>query len=265
MPQEASALEREPYDRVLVLGQPHHGKSSAVVSSAAAAFGPGYVINCGKKSGLLGAKRRNDNFKWDLIRDEVQMEAALKEARQGCKDGTYKWVVIDDYNLYASWLEGALEDQTRNAKGEADGRRFWREYRKRLVNILIRCFDFKAHVYVISHYIETGGGLIEGQTEKTGVDVAPLFGGAARKEIPGMFGDIVFMAPNTKDPSKRSFFVNPIGVYGPSCLSAVGTFEIDADVGVLHEEFERADKPGKTKLSEAAKSVKSAQRPSNRK
>lgn len=241
MPQEASALEREAYDRVLVLGDPHVGKSSSVVASAAAAFGMGYVINAGKKTGLTDAARRNDRFKWDLVRDEAQMEDALKEARRGTKDGTYKWVVIDDLNLYASWLEVALEDQTRNAKGEADGRRFWREYRKRLINILVRCFDFKAHVYVISHYIETGG-LIDGQTEKTGVGVAPLFAGAARKEIPGMFGDIVFMAPHSKDPARRSFFINPIGVYGPSCLSAPGTHEIDADVGLLHEEFKKASK-----------------------
>lgn len=242
MPQEASALEREPYDRVLILGEPHSGKSTSVVASAAAAFGMGYVINCGKQTGLLDAKRRNDRFRWDLIRDEVGMEEALKEARRGCKDGTYKWVVIDDYNLYGSWLECALEDQTRNAKGEADGRRFWREYRKRLINILIRAFDFKAHVYVISHYMETGGGLIEGQTEKTGYGIAPLFAGAARKEIPGMFGDVIFMAPNSKDPARRSFFINPVGVYGPSCLSAIGTFEIDADVGLLHKEFELASK-----------------------
>lgn len=238
MPQGASALEREPYDRVLFLGDPHIGKSTSIVASAAKAFGMGYVINCGKKTGLTDAARRNNKFEWDLIRDETQMEAALKEARRGCKEGKYKWIVIDDFNLYASWLELALEDQTRNAKGEADGRRFWREYRKRLINILVRCFDFTAHVYVISHYIETGG-LIEGQTDKTGVGVAPLFGGAARKEIPGMFGDIVFMALASKDKAKRSFFINPVGVYGPSCLSVSGTREIDADVGLLHDEFKK--------------------------
>lgn len=242
MPQDASAIERDDYDRVLVLGEPHCGKSTSIVASAASAFGPGYVINCGKKTGLADAARRNSKFKFDLIRDEVQMEDALKEARRGAKDGLYKWLVIDDYNLYASWLEVALEDQTRNAKGEADGRRFWREYRKRLINILVRCFDFRCHFYCISHYIETGGGLIENQTEKTGVGVAPLFAGAARKEIPGMFSDVVYMAPSTKDMATRSFFVNPVGVFGPSCLSARGTHEIAADVGELHEIFKRSDK-----------------------
>ena len=241
MPQDASALEREAYDRVLVLGDPHVGKSTSVVSSAAAAFGLGYVINCGKEAGLLDAKRRNSKFVWDRVRDEAQMEEALKEARRGCKEGKYKWLVIDDYNLYGSWLEVALEDQTRNAKGEADGRRFWREYRKRLLNIVLRCMDFKGHFYCICHYIETGGGLIDGQTEKTGPGVLPLFGGAARKEIPAQFSNTVFMAPNSKDPSKRSFFINPVGVYGPSCLDLPGTHEIDADVGLLHTAFEKAN------------------------
>lgn len=260
MPQDASALEREPFDRVLILGDPHIGKSTSVVASAAKALGPGYVINCGKKTGLLGAGRRSKRFKWDLVRDEPQMEDALKEARRGCKEGRYKWIVIDDYNLYASWLEVALEDQTRNAKGEADGRRFWREYRKRLINILIRCFDFKGHLYVISHFIESGDGIIEGQTEKTGYGVAPLFAGAARKEIPGLFGDIVFMAPHSKDMTKRSFFINPVGVYGPSCLSADDTQEIDADVGVLHEEFEKAAKAEKTRSRSASGSKRSNNR-----
>lgn len=240
MPQEASALRSEDFDRVLILGEPHCGKSTSVTASAAEAFGVGYVINCGKKMGLADAGRRTSKFKWDLVRDENQMEASIKEARQGCKDGTYKWVMLDDFNLYASWLECALEDETRNAKGEADGRRFWREYRKRLVNILMRLFDIRGHFYCVSHYMETGGGLIEGQTDKNGYGVAPMFAGAARKEIPGMFADVIMMMPKTKDPSMRSFFINPVGVFGPSCLSATGTHEIPADVGALHEAFRKS-------------------------
>ncbi|MDE2022237.1 MAG: AAA family ATPase [Patescibacteria group bacterium] len=245
MPQEASALEQEAFDRVLILGEPHIGKSTSVVASAAESFGTGYVINCGKKMGLVAAGRRSTKFKWDLVRDENQMEDAIKEARRGAKEGAYKWIVLDDFNLYASWLECALEDETRNAKGEPDGRHFWREYRKRLVNILVRCFDMRAHFYCITHYMETGGGLIKGQIEKAGYGVAPMFAGAARKEIPGMFADVVMMGLAPKDASARRFFINPVGVYGPSCLSAPGTHEIDADVGALHAAFKRGAKKSK--------------------
>ncbi len=247
MPQDASAIEREAFDRVLVLGDPHTGKSTSVVASAAEAFGMGYVINCGKKTGLADAARRCPKFKWDLIRDEPQMDAALKEARAGARDGAYKWIVVDDFNLYASYLEEALEDKTRNEKGDSDGRRWWREYKKRLINILVRLFDMKAHVYVVTHYIETGGGLIDGQTEKVGVGVAPLFGGSARKEIPGLFADIIFMSIDDRkgEQGKRIFHINPVGVYGPSCLSAPGTRIIPADVGMLNAEFRKAHKADK--------------------
>lgn len=248
MPMAATEIEREAFDRVLVLGDPHIGKSTSVIASAAEAFGHGYAINCGKTQGLADAARRCPKFSWDCVRDEAQMEDAIKEGRKGAKEGRYKWIALDDYNLYASWLEVALEDDTRNAQGESDGRRFWREYRKRLVNILVRLFDTKAHVYVITHYIETGGGLIDGQTEKTGPGVAPMFAGAARKEIPGMFADIVFMGIDERkgaEKGKRVFYINPQGVYGPSCLSAPGTKIIDASVGVLHEEFKKAGKAAK--------------------
>jgi hypothetical protein len=57
-----------------------------------------------------------------------------------------------------------------------------------------------------------------------------------------MFGDVIYMAPSSKDPAKRSFFINPVGVYGPSCLSVSGTREIDADVGLLHEAFKKGSK-----------------------
>lgn len=255
MPHDAAAIERDPFDRVFILGEPHIGKSTSVIASAAAAFGPGYVINCGKKTGLLAAARRNKGFQWDLVRDEHQMEDALKEARKGCKEGRYKWFAIDDFNLYAGWLEEALEDQTRNEKGLSDGRRFWREYRKRIINIVLRCFDFKGHFFLISHYMETGDGLIDGQTEKTGFGVAPLFGGRVRKELPGLFGDIIYMAPTTKKPQQRSFFINPVGVFGPTCLSSSETREIDADVGALHEEFQRAAKAEQIEFRKAAKAT----------
>lgn len=257
---EASSLTREQYDQVLVLGEAHIGKSTSIVASAAKAFGMGFVLNCGKKSGLDPAARRTSKFRGALIRTDRDMDEAIKEAKRGAKAGEYKWIVLDDYNMFATWLEQTLEDATRNTKGEPDGRRFWREYRKRLANILVRLFDAKAHFYCITHYIEIGGDnpqLIDGQTEKQGRGVAPLFGGAARKEIPGMFKDVIFMALDRK--GDRIFQINPIGVYGPSCASLDGTREIPADVGALHQAFIEADKPRRNG-ADASREERSARR-----
>jgi hypothetical protein len=244
VPQDAAALVREAqaavaYDQVLVLGEPKVGKSSSVVASAAKAFGPGYVINCGSKSGLVPASRRTLKFKWDLVRNEDQLDVAIKEARQGSKQGDYKWIALDDFSLYASWLEQALEDKTRNDKGDSDGRRFWRDYHKRLANVLIRLFDCRAHFYCISHYMELSPE-IPGQIDKSGHGIAPLFGGASRKTIPAMFQDVVLMTRDKR--GDRVFCVNPIGVYGPACRSLDGTLEIPADVGALHAAFVNASK-----------------------
>lgn len=250
MPNDASSLTRDVFDQVLFLGMPKVGKSTCVIASAAKAFGPGYVINCGSKSGLEPASRRTRKFKWDLVRDEVGLDAAIKEARRGAKDGEYKWIVLDDFNLYASWLEQALEDATRNSKGEADGRRFWREYRKRIANALVRLFDCKAHFYCITHYMELSPE-IEGQIEKSGRGIAPMFGGAARKEVPAMFKDVVLVDMDKRN--KRVFHVNPVGVFGPACRSLDGTYAIPADVGVLHEAFNSSNEAFNRPVNETAK------------
>lgn len=249
----ASDLKRDTFDQVLFLGEAHIGKSTSIIASAAKAFGPGFVLNCGKKGGLDPAARRTDKFSGILVRNDHDMDEGIKEAKDGVKKGAYKWIVLDDYNMYASWLEMTLEDMTRNEKGEPDGRRFWREYRKRLANVLVRLFDTKCHFYCITHYIEIGGEdpqLIKGQTEKQGRGVAPLFGGAARKEIPGMFKDVVFMTMSKN--GERVFQINPTGVYGPSCASLDGTRDIPADVGVLHQAFIDGDKKAATKNGASA-------------
>jgi len=62
-----------------------------------------------------------------------------------------------------------------------------------------------------------------------------------------MFANIVFMAPSTKSKGERSFFVNPQGVYGPSCLDLPGTHELPADVGALKAAFDKVAKPGKAR------------------
>ena len=256
MPQDASALKRDTFDQVLILGLPKLGKSTCVVVSACASFGPGYVINCGSKSGLEPAGRRTSKFKWDLVRSADQMDDAIKEARRGTKEGEYKWVVLDDFNLYASWLEQALEDDSKNAKGEPDGRRYWREYRKRIANSLVRLFDCKAHFYCIMHYMETSPE-IEGQMEKVGRGIAPMLGGAARKEVPAMFKDVVLLDMDKKN--ERVFCVNPTGVYGPACRSLDGTFEIPADVGALHDAFVNGG-PKRSNGSSASRERRSAQK-----
>jgi hypothetical protein len=186
---------------------------------------------------MAPAARRTKKFSFDIIRDEDDMEACLKEARRGVKENEYKWIFVDDFSLYASFLEGALRDASAAASKshEPDGRRYWPEYKQRLLNIPRLLFDVKAHVIFCSHYIEQSGEIedkVTGtrQRAKSGVGIVPMIGGSAREELPALFQDVIFME---KEKDRRVFQVNPSGVWGPGCRSADGTHTIDADFAVF--------------------------------
>lgn len=246
MPHAASDIGKLTFIRALVLGGPKQGKSTCCIVSLAKAFGTGYVMCCGDKTGMAPAARRTDKFTYDLIRDETDMDGAIKEARDGIKTSGWKWVFVDDFSLYASFLEGALRDASAagNPKGEPDGRRYWPEFRQRLLNVPRRLFDLKAHVVFASHYIEQGGEIVDKQSgtrqrAKSGVGIVPMIGGSAREELPALFQDVIFME---KIEARRVFQVNPEGVWGPGSRSVDGTYTIDADFGEFLKLKEKEEK-----------------------
>jgi hypothetical protein len=267
MPHAASALERETYLRVLLMGAAKCGKTTTAIDSLVRAFGPGYVLVCGDKSGLEPAVRRTKKFEWDLIRDENDMETALKEARRGVKEGKYKWIVNDDFSLYASWLEGALRDASAvaNKSKQPDGRRYWPEYKSRLLNIVRRSLDINAHAVFITHFIEQSGEITDPETgvtqrPKSGIGIVPMIGGSAREELPALFKDVIFMEKAARG-DERVFKINPQGVWGPGCRSVDGTRDIPADFGEFMKAMsspaprERKEKPnGSARTSSSSSS-----------
>lgn len=245
MPQAAAVLEGESWHRMLVLAAAKCGKSTTITTSLAEAYGFGYVVLCGDRSSLRSASRRTQKFFFDIVRNENNMEAVIKDAREGVKVGKYGWVFVDDFTLYAATLETDLLDRTRNSKGEADGRRAYPEYRQRLGNIVGRFFDLKCHVVFSGHYIEAVQ-LIEGQRDKTGPGIMPMLTGVAREEIPARFHDVVFMEkrkpPKEGGDVRRVWMINPSGVWGPGCRSIDGTLEIDASFKAFDKAMREADK-----------------------
>lgn len=254
MPQDAGSLEKESYLRALVLGFAKVGKSTTCISSLSAAFGMGYVICCGDKSGMAPAARRTKKFVFDIVRDEEDMEACIKEARRGVKEAGHKWIFVDDFSLYCSFLEGALRaaSAAKNKSGEPDGRRWSPEFKTRVLNIAGRLFDIKAHVVFASHYIEQSGEIEDKETgtrqrAKSGLGIIPMIYGSAREELPARFQDVLFLekiAEKGKE-DRRVFQVNPVGVWGPGSRSADGTHTIDADFGVFWKLAQATAKAGK--------------------
>lgn len=225
-PDDASA---QAYLRLLVLGAPKVGKTHCILATCEK---PAYVINCDDAGSLRPASRVTKEFKWDLVaaRDAgmlSQMENAIGEARRGVKAGEYKTIVWDTMSSYAMRLEQVLADSTDTGKGP-DGRRYWPDYEKRLRSVVERLFSLKAHIIVMSHYIEVGGEVTENQMAKSGQGIVPLLGGKARGTIPALFQDVVFLE---KKRTGRVFTTALEGVFGPGCRSLDGVAEMPADVG----------------------------------
>ncbi len=211
-----------------------HNSTSTIVSLVSS-VGPGYVLCCGDKNGLAPACRRTKKFAFDIIRDENDMDGALKEARRGIKEAAYKWVFIDDFSLYASWLEGEMREASARAhsSGKPDGRTWSPQFKQKLLNVPRRTFDLKAHVVVASHFVQASGEIEDKDTgnkqlAKSGHGILPMIYGSAREELPAIFQDVLFME---KEGERRVFQVNPGGVWGPGCRSTDETVTIDADFG----------------------------------
>lgn len=221
-------MEASSYLRLLVLGAPKSGKTHTILATCEK---PTYVINSDDQFSLKPAARVCQ-FKWDLAlgKDPNEIEKCIQEARRGVKEGEYKTIVWDTISRYSDRVVEAYAAATANGAGEPDGRRYWPNYRKHLHSIIDRLFMLKAHVIVLSHYIESSAVLIEGQVKKAGEGVLPGLGGQARTSIPAEFQDIVFLE---KRAGKRSFVVSNDGVFGPGCRSLTGVEAIEADVGVL--------------------------------
>jgi hypothetical protein len=241
MPQPASSLERDLYLHVLLLAFSKMGKSYSTISSCARAFGPGYVIACGDRSGMTRVAQVTKKFTYDLVRDENDMEAGIKEARRGVKEGQYKWILVDDFSLYASWLHDELKDASaaQSKSGEANGRVYYPELKQRLLNIVRRVLDIKAHIIFASHWVSPSPEM-DGQRAKSGQGILPMIPGSAREELPALFPDVIFMEREEKT-NRRVFRINPEGVWGPGCKD-LDTHTIEPDFGAFMQLHKDADK-----------------------
>ena len=199
---------------MMVEAQSKAGKTQSIGASMIKAFGMIYIIECGTPSSLKPLQQISRKFEYDLIRDETHMEAAIRAARAGVKEGKYKGVFLDDYNLYGLTLHDLLyRDAASRVKGggEPDGRPIWWEWRKRMGNTINRLLDVKAHFVMACH--------------------PNSFMGKAGEEIPGIFSDVVYMKKATKD--QRVFEINKDAEPGRGSRNITGEHEIEADVGAF--------------------------------
>lgn len=255
-------LERDPYLRLLVMGPAKVGKSAMCVATAP---GPVAILLCEADSALRGPKRHSPNkkhFGFWRVRDWDTMQKAVVEVSVEVKEGRIKTVVVDPLSEFATNLEAQCLKATNNDRGEPDGRRAYPEYNNRLRHLFDQLFRLKAHLIVITHYIETGGTLIGDQLEKTGQGIVPLLAGKARALVAAKFNDVVWMEIRK---GERVFVTGPEGAWGPGCRSIEGTQVVPADIGKLIKLFDQDDvqRPATQTHTQAQANRTTGARPNN--
>jgi hypothetical protein len=232
MPKSLDSLGDEPIAKALILAAAKAGKTSTIAYTATQAVGQGYIACCstlehlrGAKDLIVGASLPLPDF--DMVKSIEGMEAALKTARTGVKDGKYHWVMVDDFGLFC---DIALEEFVTSCKG--DGRKYWDQYTRHVNNTVLRWLDLRCHVFGTMHYLETAAEM-EGQVAKSGPGIVPAVqGGKLRQSIPGQFNQVIWME-KTKS-GERIFRLSVDGVTGPGCNNLPSDVkDIPADVGVL--------------------------------
>ena len=265
VPLSAADIDGPSFLRMMVLGFSKAGKSTQVVSTAP---GPVYVINSDQKEALVPVTRFCSDFLHNHVISSQAMNEAIELARQLVKEGKVQTVVWDTISGFSPYLEAEAFASTLTKDGKEDGRKAWPVYRKIIRSTLSRLFKLKAHVIVISHYLDVGGAPDEESkgVAKTGQGIVPMLGGASRAEVGGMFQDVVFMEKQLTGPGKEErFFVTGIdGVYGPGCRSVNGNRVMPADVGVFLKAMEADMAARKPKSASVKPPVNGAARPAAR-
>jgi len=237
---KASDMTGPVFLRLLVMGWQKIGKSCCVISTAP---GPVYVINTDQPTSLEPVLDFNRDFLHNYVKSSMEMNDALEVARQLVKSGEVQTVVWDTMSGYSPVVEAEAFKATLTKAGNEDGRKASPLYRKLMRATVRRLFNLKAHVVVITHYLDTGSSDEEepqkdenGKTikkiGKNGPGIVPMLYGAFRAEVGTMFDDVVFMEKQITGPSTEDrFFVTGLdGVYGPGCRSLTGNMAIPANV-----------------------------------
>lgn len=227
-----SLLGASPVPKCLVLAAAKAGKTTTIAKTATATFGKGYVACCSTLEHLRGAKDECEKAgletpEFDMVKSIDDMEAAIKSARTGVKEGAYKWVLVDDFGLFATVALDAIASAHRG-----DGRKYWDAYTRHVNNVVLRFLDLKVPVFFSMHFIESGPEM-EGQVAKSGPGIVPaLQGGNLRQTLPGQFNQVIWMERVVG--GARIFRLSVAGVTGPGSNNLPDDVtEINADVGQL--------------------------------
>ena len=195
--------------RLLIQGAAKVGKTTAAIATAP---GPVFIIACDDDSSLMEAARHRRDFFGERVTIKgplAEMDNAKIAAKKAIKERGVKTIVIDQFNAFSDMIADELEAQYDfNGQG-ANGMQLWPAYLKKLTATLNYLFMLPAHVIVTSLYDDY-------KQKDADEGIQPMLIGKARKLIPAMFRDVVYMVNKREKGEKtihRLFLTSLEGVY----------------------------------------------------
>lgn len=191
------------YARILVLGPPKRGKTTAILQDAP----DPYVINCDAND-----PTDSSAIKYALkcgaqpvgvsnVTDRASWGKALRIARAGVAngEGPIRTVLIDSLTLLADNL---IDEIGQHLKGYDK----WGELATQLVGGVKAAFSLKAHVILVAHMVPSIS-----DDDGNGEGIVPLIGGQAKIKIPAIAHDcVLFDYVHGRNP-ERMFLIGPQG------------------------------------------------------
>jgi hypothetical protein len=220
---DSDQVEDDGYARVLLLGPPKAGKSSCIAATAPA---PVLVINCDGRDALLGAARVRRTLKAPkFLAIDVDSVASLKRAvsvaERMVRDEQARTVVLDTASLLVDTL---INEITLHMQGWDA----WRELHKVVMQAVDKLRALDAHLFVVCHMTadaDNAAGML------------PAIGGKLKVTLPARLSDWVLLDVQPGRRPERMFLLGPQDKWTYSGRHMRRSTAIDADVGLLLEEF----------------------------
>ncbi len=207
------------FARILVLGPPKVGKTTAVLGTAPAPL----VINCDGASATKGAKEvAGASFLQIEAYNRKQWSAALAAAKTLVAAGKVRTIIVDTITILA---DNIVDD----AGVTLQGFDLWNDVQKRIVGGIKLLASLDAHLILIGH-------MVAGHDEEAGI--MPLIAGRSKILVPALIDDWVLLDYlEGRKPHERVWLVGPQGRWTSSGRNVRRSCQVAATIPALFAEL----------------------------
>lgn len=211
------------FARILVMGPPKTGKTTAILTSASAAGLKPFVINCDGDSCLKFPKKQGAKFLAKDCTSPQEWKACQGTAEKLVEAGECRLVLLDTATTLADNLLRRLRPQY-----DDDTRAMYGELLRLIVDGCHRIMRIQAHVILVAH--------IPSDFDAT-VGILPAIAGSSKEKIAGVVDDWAFFEVDTEaNPPRREFVMGIHKRWGRN-LKGKNNVRVKAEVPALFAEL----------------------------